>query len=150
MQCVGGKNIKNIYSDWQTHGQRTDHPHRLTSVSSSQRTWQLSSTGFKYQLPHEEPRQPGHSGGCTALNQRSGPSVGHWPGSRGAPAWPQWRRSALKRRVHHEKKCCCFLQDDSLRDMKQTVCVSKSRTHFKIIVWQTWLFRSSRINNEEY
>lgn len=78
------KNIK-VYTDWQTHRQRTDHPVRLTAGSLSQRTRQLSSTGFIYQLPHKEPGQSGHCRGCAALNRRSGPRVGHWPGSSGGP-----------------------------------------------------------------
>lgn len=50
------------HSDWQTDGQRADHTHshRLTSVSLSHRTWQLSSA-------------LGHCRGCAGSDWGSGP-----------------------------------------------------------------------------
>lgn len=84
-----------------------------TSVSASPEDVTAEQLRLMYQLPDEEPRQPGRCRGCSALKRRSGPSVGHWPGSAGAPARQQWRRLTLRRRVHREREsCCCGVRRD--------------------------------------
>lgn len=87
------------------------------SVSVSPEDVTAEQLGLMHQLPDEEPRQPGRCRGCTALKRRSGPSVGHWPGSAGAPARQQWRRLTLRRRV----SCCGVRRHDGQRKLKQAV-----------------------------
>lgn len=98
-----------------TDRQRTDHPVRLTSESLSQRTGQLSSSGFIYQLLHKEPLQRTL---CLKPEVRT---------QRGSLACLQWGpcmttlEEISAEMFTMRKKCCLVRQDDGLRHRKQTL-----------------------------